>query len=180
MFDSLKLRSTSFESLKLRLINFSGHKNVKHLVGKLRSHALTYISMWILRLRICERANRESLPATRRNCNSKINPAGPFPILEPQNPWIDEFHVVQECHATDFKTPKLWKGRSGSASQSIQDPVINGRLVKKNSTKTAIVYPTDLFATLQLYNLSLDVTELHEISRSPDFQALEWIKGGPG
>ena len=33
VFDSLKLLSTLFDSLKLRLANFSGHKNVKHLVG---------------------------------------------------------------------------------------------------------------------------------------------------
>ena len=35
LFDSLKLRSTLFDSLKLCLTNFSGHKYVKHLVGKL-------------------------------------------------------------------------------------------------------------------------------------------------
>ena len=31
----------------------------------------------------------------------------PFPILKPQNPWIDEFYVVAERRATDFKAPKL-------------------------------------------------------------------------
>ena len=35
------------------------------------------------------------------------NPTNPFAILEPQNPWIDEFYVVQERHATDFKAPRL-------------------------------------------------------------------------
>ena len=33
VFDSLKLWSTLFDSLKLRLMNVSGHENVKHLVG---------------------------------------------------------------------------------------------------------------------------------------------------
>ena len=40
-------------------------------------------------------------------------PTSPFTILEPQNPWIDEFYVVQKRRATDFKAPKLWKGSSG-------------------------------------------------------------------
>ena len=34
-------------------------------------------------------------------------PDGPFPIVEPQNPWIDKFDVVQERRAMDFKAPKL-------------------------------------------------------------------------
>ena len=42
-------------------------------------------------------------------------PTSSFPILEPQNPWIDKFYVVQQRRATDFKAPKLWKGSSGSA-----------------------------------------------------------------
>ena len=33
VFDSPKLQSTLFDYLKLRLTNFSGQKNVKHLVG---------------------------------------------------------------------------------------------------------------------------------------------------
>ena len=40
-------------------------------------------------------------------------PTSPFAILEPQNMWIHEFHVVQERRATNFKAPKLWKGSSG-------------------------------------------------------------------
>ena len=40
-------------------------------------------------------------------------PTSLFPILEPRNPWIDGFNVVQERRATDFKAPKLWKGSSG-------------------------------------------------------------------
>ena len=35
-------------------------------------------------------------------------------IIEPQNPWIEKFGVVQERRRTDFKAPKLWKGSSGS------------------------------------------------------------------
>ena len=39
-------------------------------------------------------------------------PTSPFTVLELQNPWIDEFYVVQERRATDFKVPKSWKGSS--------------------------------------------------------------------
>ena len=42
-------------------------------------------------------------------------PTGPFTILEPQNPWVGEFHVVGERRTTDFKAPKLRKGSSGVA-----------------------------------------------------------------
>ena len=35
------------------------------------------------------------------------HPTSPFPILEPQNPWIDEFYLVQKRHLTDLKAPKL-------------------------------------------------------------------------
>ena len=35
------------------------------------------------------------------------NPTSPFTILEPQNPWLDEFYVAQERRATDFKDQKL-------------------------------------------------------------------------
>ena len=34
-------------------------------------------------------------------------------MLDPQNPLIDEFYVVQERRAMDFKAPKLAKGLSG-------------------------------------------------------------------
>ena len=42
-------------------------------------------------------------------------PTDPFTILEPQKPSVDEFYVVQkQRQATNFKAPKLRKGRSGS------------------------------------------------------------------
>ena len=41
-----------------------------------------------------------------RQTPSKYNPTNLFPIFVPQNPWNDEFHVVQERRATDFKAPK--------------------------------------------------------------------------
>ena len=41
-------------------------------------------------------------------------PTSPYTTLEPQNPRIDEFYVVRELRATDFKAPKLGKGSSGS------------------------------------------------------------------
>ena len=44
----------------------------------------------------------------------QYNPTNLFTILKPQDQEIGEFYVVQECHATDFEAPKLWKGSSGS------------------------------------------------------------------
>ena len=41
------------------------------------------------------------------------NPDEPFTILEPQNPWINEFQAVQERRAMDFNALKLQKGPSG-------------------------------------------------------------------
>ena len=42
-------------------------------------------------------------------------PTSPFPMLEPPNPWIGEFYVVQERRETDFKARKLKKKiQSGS------------------------------------------------------------------
>ena len=37
----------------------------------------------------------------------------PITILEPQNPWIDQFYAVGERRATDFKALKLSKRPSG-------------------------------------------------------------------
>ena len=34
-------------------------------------------------------------------------PTIPFTILEPQNPWIGKYYVVQERCVTDFKAPKV-------------------------------------------------------------------------
>ena len=39
------------------------------------------------------------------NITPYLYPAGPSPILELQNPSIDEFYVIQERRATDFKAP---------------------------------------------------------------------------
>ena len=47
------------------------------------------------------------------HCFCEELPTNSFSTLELQNPWIDEFYVVQESRATDFKAPKLWKGSSG-------------------------------------------------------------------
>ena len=47
-------------------------------------------------------------------------PTSPFTVLEPQNPWIDEFYVVQKRLAPDFKAPKSWKGSSGGFHNSTQ------------------------------------------------------------
>ena len=40
-------------------------------------------------------------------------PTSPFPILEPRNPCIDKFYVVQERHTMDFEALKLENGSSG-------------------------------------------------------------------
>ena len=37
----------------------------------------------------------------------KPYPTSPFPILEPPNPWIDKFYLVQERRKTGFEAPKL-------------------------------------------------------------------------
>ena len=42
-------------------------------------------------------------------CTKEDYPTSPIPILEPPNPWIDEFYVVQELRATDFKDSKIWQ-----------------------------------------------------------------------
>ena len=58
--------------------------------------------------------NREEIKKTQSLSGYKglSYPTSPFPILEPQNPWIDEFDLVREHRATDFKAPKLRKGSS--------------------------------------------------------------------
>ena len=43
------------------------------------------------------------------------NPTNPFTISKPRDQEICEFYVVQECRATDFEAPKLWKGSSGTS-----------------------------------------------------------------
>ena len=40
-------------------------------------------------------------------------PMSSFPILKPQNSWIDEFCVVQERRSPHFKPPKLGRGSTG-------------------------------------------------------------------
>ena len=41
-----------------------------------------------------------------------FRPTSPFPISEPQNPWIHEFCVVRESRGTDFKAVKEFVGRA--------------------------------------------------------------------
>ena len=38
-------------------------------------------------------------------------PTSPFPISEPPNPWIDDFFVVKERRATDFKLQNCERAR---------------------------------------------------------------------
>ena len=46
-----------------------------------------------------------------------------FTILEPQNPWIDKFYLVQERCAMDFKAPKLRKGSSCSPPLQLKNGI---------------------------------------------------------
>ena len=48
------------------------------------------------------------------------SPMSPFTIIEPQNPWIDEFRIVWERIATDFKATKLGKGSSGCINSNCE------------------------------------------------------------
>ena len=50
------------------------------------------------------------LRLTMNISSNKPLAASPFTIIEPQNPWIDEFYVVQERCATDFRSSKIVKG----------------------------------------------------------------------
>ena len=46
--------------------------------------------------------------------------------------------------------------------------------------KCSYVYPTSPFTTLKLQNPSHDVSELHKVRRSTDFEALKLGKGSSG
>ena len=49
-------------------------------------------------------------------------PAVHFTVLEPRDRELCTFYVVQKRRATDFKAPKLWKGRSGHTFQISTTP----------------------------------------------------------
>ena len=73
--------------------------------------------VWVASLLALSDSNEQGFPLlvnTSADTQDVDNPTSPFIILEPENPWIDEFYVVPESRATDFKAPKLWKGSSGS------------------------------------------------------------------
>ena len=46
------------------------------------------------------------------------HPTGPFTILEPLNPRIDKFYVIQKRRATDFKSSIFVKGLTGHTVMS--------------------------------------------------------------
>ena len=56
----------------------------------------------------------KTLIAKKNRSGEGMHPTSPFTIFEPQNPWIDEFYLMQERRATYFKALKLWKGSSGN------------------------------------------------------------------
>ena len=102
MFDSLKLRSALFDSLKLRLTNFLGHGDVKHLVGIGGS-----ADFEPQKLGLVQAGHKEKefwMPHNNVNLN---NLTDPFTILEPRNQAIGKFYVVQERRVTDFKAQRL-------------------------------------------------------------------------
>ena len=53
----------------------------------------------------CYQHSYWSMNSLNGNC-----PTSPFTILEPENPWIDEFYVAQERRATGFLSSKIVKG----------------------------------------------------------------------
>ena len=60
------------------------------------------------------------IQTVQRTTRLAYNPMSPYPIWELRNPWIDEFYVVQERRATEFKAPKLGKGSSGSIQKKTE------------------------------------------------------------
>ena len=55
-------------------------------------------------------------------CVFRSDPTSHFTILEPQNPWIDEFYVVQERCTTDsiLKLQKWRRSRRGGNAKSLR------------------------------------------------------------
>ena len=49
-------------------------------------------------------------PGRQKNVTSRRT----FSVLEPQNPKIEEFHVVRERRATDLKTSEIVEGLVGT------------------------------------------------------------------
>ena len=67
-------------------------------------------------LPFCQDIQKLEEKKTRQRCSTDFLyhiPTDTFTIPEPQDHEIGEFYVVQKRRATDFKAPKLWKGRSG-------------------------------------------------------------------
>ena len=48
-----------------------------------------------------------------RKSRTPVSPASSVKMLEPKNPWIDKFYVVQERRAMDFDAQKSGKNSSG-------------------------------------------------------------------
>ena len=57
-------------------------------------------------------------------------PDEPFPNLKPQNPWIQEFYVVQERCVTNLKAPKMCRlaRNGGGPSRYLSDSERTGRV----------------------------------------------------
>ena len=81
-----------------------------------------------------------SRPLQAISVETATRPALGISHLEPQNPWIDEFNVVQEHCATDFKAPKLGKGSSGDRRfDFVERPTNNS--IKTDLTQELIKSP---------------------------------------
>ena len=89
--------------------NFVRHREVSSL-AHLDLHNYAHLIMWQSMggmLTLYGNGHSSLIPLVL-----SLFPTSPFTILDPQNPWIDEFYiVVQERRGTDCKAPKLWQAR---------------------------------------------------------------------
>ena len=112
MFDSLNLRSMLFNSLKLRLTNLSGHKNVKHLVGN--------VARRIIMLQNCERTRREATSSYLSNSISGCyrSPDRPFHNFRASRSGDLGIFSSSETSCDEFLSFKLVKRSVGLFSYS--------------------------------------------------------------
>ena len=122
------LCTTNISQLYASLMRGRRGSNIGHCSDALRN-----------KLKKRERTNSDNNPCKVREQESYKKdycPTSPFTILEPQNPWIDEFYIVQERRVTDFKALKLWKGSSsGHLVSQNQAAQIEGKEDSISSTR---------------------------------------------
>ena len=86
----------------------------------------------------------------------------------PRNPSINEFYILKDVHATDFRAPKLGKSSPGDSLFNI---VHVCGLSKQTHGSSQVSLPTNNYPSLEPYNPSIDIPELHKVCRSMDFEA---------